>query len=27
VRVLVGGVGYRNLRDGSLGPYVADTLV
>ena len=26
MRVLVGGVGYRNLRDGSLGPYVADTL-
>jgi hydrogenase maturation protease len=26
VRVLVGGVGYRNLRDGSLGPYVADVL-
>lgn len=24
--VLVGGVGYRNLRDESLGPYVADTL-
>lgn len=26
MRVLVGGVGYRNLRDGSLGPYVADRL-
>ena len=26
MRVLVGGVGYRNLRDGSVGPYVADTL-
>lgn len=26
MRVLIGGVGYRNLRDGSLGPYVADTL-
>jgi hydrogenase maturation protease len=26
MRVLVGGVGYRNLRDGSLGPYIADTL-
>ena len=25
-RVLVGGVGYRNLRDGSLGNFVADTL-
>ena len=25
-RVLVGGVGYRNLRDGSLGNYVADEL-
>ena len=25
-RVLVGGVGYRNLRDGSLGPHVADLL-
>ncbi len=25
-RILVGGVGYRNLRDGSLGPYVADLL-
>jgi hydrogenase maturation protease len=24
--VLVGGVGYRNLRDGSLGPYLADEL-
>ncbi|MBA2359534.1 MAG: hydrogenase maturation protease [Actinobacteria bacterium] len=24
--MLVGGVGYRNLRDGSLGNYVADTL-
>jgi len=23
---LIGGVGYRNLRDGSLGPYVSDTL-
>ena len=26
MRVLVGGVGYRNLRDGSVGPYVADAL-
>lgn len=26
MRVLVGGVGYRFLRDGSLGPYLADTL-
>jgi hydrogenase maturation protease len=26
VRVLVGGVGYRNLRDHSVGPYVADVL-
>lgn len=26
VRVLVGGVGYRFLRDGSLGPYLADRL-
>jgi hydrogenase maturation protease len=26
VRVLVGGVGYRYLRDGSVGPLVADTL-
>jgi hydrogenase maturation protease len=26
VRVLVAGVGYRFLRDGSLGPYMADTL-
>ena len=26
MRVLVGGVGYRFLRDGSLGPYMADTL-
>ena len=26
MRVLVGGVGYRNLRDGSVGPWVADTL-
>ncbi len=26
LRVLVGGVGYRNLRDGSLGPYVSDVL-
>jgi hydrogenase maturation protease len=25
-RVLIGGVGYRNLRDGSLGNWVADTL-
>jgi hydrogenase maturation protease len=25
-RVLVGGVGYRNLRDGSIGPWVADRL-
>src|SRR4249919_743817 len=26
MRVLVGGVGYRYLRDGSVGPYVADEL-
>ena len=26
MRVLVGGVGYRNLRDDSVGPWVADTL-
>jgi hydrogenase maturation protease len=26
MRVLVGGVGYRFLRDGALGPYLADTL-
>ncbi len=26
MRVLVGGVGYRYLRDGSLGPYLADAL-
>ena len=26
MRVLVGGVGYRFLRDGSLGPWLADTL-
>ena len=26
MRVLVGGVGYRFLRDGSLGPYMADKL-
>ncbi len=26
MRVLVGGVGYRYLRDGALGPYMADTL-
>ncbi len=26
MRVLVGGVGYRNLRDGSLGPHLADVL-
>jgi hydrogenase maturation protease len=26
VRVLVGGIGYRNLRDGSVGPRVADLL-
>ena len=26
-RVLVGGVGYRNLRDHGLGPYLADRLV
>jgi len=26
MRVLIGGVGYRNLRDGSLGPYVTDRL-
>ncbi len=26
MRVLVGGVGYRNLRDGSLGPYLVDLL-
>jgi hydrogenase maturation protease len=25
-RILIGGVGYRNLRDGSIGPWVADTL-
>lgn len=25
-RVLIGGVGYRYLRDGSVGPWVADTL-
>jgi hydrogenase maturation protease len=25
-RVLIGGVGYRFLRDGSVGPWVADTL-
>jgi hydrogenase maturation protease len=25
-RVLIGGVGYRNLRDASIGPWVADTL-
>lgn len=25
-RILVGGIGYRNLRDGSIGPWVADTL-
>jgi len=25
-RVLVGGIGYRNLRDGSIGPYVVDLL-
>lgn len=24
--VLVGGIGYRNLRDGSIGPYVTDVL-
>lgn len=27
MRILVGGVGYRFLRDESLGPYLADTLV
>jgi hydrogenase maturation protease len=26
VHVLVGGIGYRNLRDASIGPYVADVL-
>lgn len=26
MRVLVGGVGYRFLRDGALGPYITDTL-
>jgi hydrogenase maturation protease len=26
VRILVGGVGYRFLRDGSIGPYVSDEL-
>jgi hydrogenase maturation protease len=26
VRILVGGLGYRNLRDGSVGPWVADAL-
>jgi hydrogenase maturation protease len=26
-RVLVGGIGYRNLRDASIGPYLADRLV
>lgn len=26
MRILVGGVGYRNLRDGSLGPWLADRL-
>jgi hydrogenase maturation protease len=26
MRVLVGGVGYRNLRDGSVGPWFADRL-
>lgn len=26
MRVLVGGVGYRNLRDGSVGPWVVDRL-
>lgn len=26
MRILVGGVGYRFLRDGALGPYMADTL-
>ena len=26
MRVLVGGLGYRNLRDGSVGPWVADAL-
>ena len=26
MRVLVGGVGYRNLRDGSVGPFVAERL-
>jgi hydrogenase maturation protease len=26
MRVLIGGVGYRNLRDGSIGPWVVDRL-
>ena len=26
MRVLIGGVGYRFLRDGALGPYMADML-
>jgi hydrogenase maturation protease len=26
MRVLIGGIGYRNLRDGSIGPHLADTL-
>lgn len=26
MRVLIGGIGYRHLRDGSIGPWVADTL-
>ncbi len=26
MRVLVGGVGYRNLRDGSIGPYLIDRM-
>lgn len=26
MRVLLGGVGYRNLRDGSIGPWLTDTL-
>lgn len=26
VRILVGGLGYRNLRDGSVGPWIADAL-
>ena len=26
MRVLIGGIGYRNLRDGSVGPWLADAL-